>query len=131
MAFSGWRAAVWLIAALLVASLLLTALFWIGIVVAALAVVGSFNLLVIPRLAARLHAPEAVLAIGALPLLAGVGLMLGGPGGLLVGGGVWALGVAVPRFALRRYRHRLGKLMNTPGAQGRPVRVIDTEFRYL
>src|SRR5260370_40850033 len=107
MIFSGWRAVVWLLVAVLIAGLLLTVVFWVGVLLAALAVVAWFNLLVLPNVAARLRTPERLLAIALLPLLAAGGLLLGGLSGLAASSAIWAIGVALPRVALWRLRRRL------------------------
>jgi hypothetical protein len=127
MVFSGWRAVLLVLAALLLVSLLLVAVFWIGVLLAVLAAVGWFNLLLLPRLAVRLRVPAVALAIGLLPLLGGGGLALAGLSGVVAGCSVWAIGVALPRVVLwrlrRRIRHGVGG-----GTQLRRVRVIDAEF---
>ncbi len=124
MVFSGWRAAVWFVAALLVVSLLLAAVFWIGVVLAVLAAVGWFNLLLLPRLAARFRMSELLLAMGLLPLLAAGGLAMAGVSGVVAGCSVWAVGVALPRAILWRLRRRYWQGVGT-GVTLRRVRVID------
>lgn len=121
MAISGWRAAALLILGLLVVSLLLAAVFWIGVLLAILALVGWVNLLLLPGLALRLRVPQLVLAIALLPLLAAAGLAVAGTGGVVAGCCVWAVGVALPRAALRRLRRRV-RLGETRLSR---VRVID------
>jgi hypothetical protein len=124
MVFSGWRAAVLLVAALLVLSLLLAAVFWIGVLLAIVAAVGWLNLLLLPRLATRVRLPELVLAVGLLPVLGVAGLLLAGGGGVVAGGSVWVLGVALPRAVLWRLRRRLWHA-GSRGIQLRRVRVVD------
>jgi hypothetical protein len=124
MVFSGWRAALWLVAALLVLSLILAAVFWIGVLLGVLAAVGWFNLLLLPRLSIHLRIPELVLAVGLLPVLAVGGMLLAGVGGVVAGCSVWVLGVALPRAVLWRLRRRLWH-GRSGGLQLRRVRVID------
>lgn len=123
---AGWRGALWAVLALVTLMLLLSALFWIGIGLAVLAVVAWFNLLALPRIGARLHIPQLVLAALMLPLLAALGFGLDGVTGLAGGCGLWLIGVALPRAALWRARHRLGSTARRP----MPVRVIEPDFRY-
>jgi hypothetical protein len=127
MVFSGWRALLWLLAALLLVSLLLVAVFWIGVLLAVVAAVGWFNLLLLPRLAVRVRIPELVLAVALLPVLAAGGMALAGLSGVVAGCSVWVIGVALPRVALWRLRRRLWKQVGSGTQLGR-VRVIDAEF---
>jgi hypothetical protein len=124
MLFSGWRALVWLLAALLVVGLLLTVIFWVGVLLAVLAVVGWFNLLLLPRVAQRLRTNELVLASVLLPLLGAGGFTVAGLNGLIAGSIVWVLGVALPRGLMWRMRRRLAR----GGTQLRRMRVIDSGF---
>lgn len=130
MVISGWRAALWVVVGLVIVSLVLAAVFWIGVLLAAVALVGWFNLLVLPRVARRLRAPQLVLAIALLPLLAAAGFVLAGLSGVLAGGAVWTVGVALPRAVLWRLR---GRLFGSRPARGETrlerVRVVDARFR--
>jgi hypothetical protein len=127
MVLTGWRAALVLIVGLVLAALLLTALFWIGLGLAALGVVVWFNLLLLPRLATRTRIPELVLAAALMPLLGAAGLAVAGTTGLIVGCSIWVLGVALPRALVWRYRRRLERQRQFD-PQLHPVRIIDTEF---
>jgi hypothetical protein len=127
MVLTGWRAAVILILGLVLVAVFLTALFWLGLALAALGVLAWFNLVLLPRLAVRTRVPELVLAAALVPVLAAVGLMLAGPTGVIAGCSIWVLGVALPRALLWRYRRRLEQQRQVdPGLH--PVRIIDTEF---
>jgi hypothetical protein len=125
MYVTGWRAALLVVAALVVVGLLLTALFWIGLALAALAAVAWLNLYVLPRIELRTRIPQLVLAAALLPLAAAIGLALAGTGGVVAGCCVWLLGVAAPRALLWRLRRRLRQAQNQ---SNKPVRVIDTGF---
>ena len=127
MVLTGWRAALVLIVGLVLVAVLLTALLWLGLVLVALGVVVWFNLVLLPRLAARARVPELVLAAALVPLLAAVGLAVAGTSGVLVGCSIWVLGVALPRALLWRYRRRLERRRQVD-PQLHPVRIIDTEF---
>jgi hypothetical protein len=127
MAFSGWRALVWLLIGLLVIGLLLTVLFWAGVLLAVIAAAAWFNLVLLPRVAARLRMNQLVLVIALLPVLGGGGLALGGLNGLAAGGVVWLAGVALPRGLMWRLRRRLGRARGS--TQMSRVRVIDSGFR--
>ena len=126
MVSSGWRTALWMVAGVLVVSLLLAALFWIGVLLVALALVGWFNLVLLPRVALRLRIPQRVIAIALLPVLAAGGLALAGLSGAVAACSIWTIGVALPRVVLWRVRRRLWQ-----GARGemrlRRVRVIDQD----
>jgi hypothetical protein len=127
MVFSGWRAVVWLLAAVLLVGLLLAAVFWIGVLLAVAAVVGWVNLVLLPRVAGRVRLPQLVLAMALLPLLAAGGMALAGLSGVVAGGFIWAIGVALPRAVLWRVRRRLGRRVD--GGTGlRRVRMIDAEY---
>jgi hypothetical protein len=123
---SGWRAALWIVLALIAFSLLLTALFWIGIALAVVAVVAWFNLLILPRVAARVRVPQLLLALLLLPVLGALGFGLHGLTGLAAGCAVWVIGVALPRAAAWRAQKRLRYSARRP----MPVRVIEPDFRY-
>jgi hypothetical protein len=125
MYFSGWLATLVVIAALVVVALLLTALFWLGIILAALAAVIWFNFFVLPKIATRTRIPQLVLAAALLPIAAAVGLGLAGTSGAIAGATVWLLGVALPRALLWRMRRRLRQAQIHTD---KPVRVIDTRF---
>jgi hypothetical protein len=127
MVLTGWRAALVLIVGLVLVALFLTALFWIGLVLAAVGVLVWFNLVLVPRLAARSRVPELVLAAALVPLLAAAGLALAGTSGLIVGCSIWVLGVALPRALLWRYRRRLERQRQVD-PRVHPVRIIDTDF---
>jgi hypothetical protein len=131
MVLSGWRALLALVFLLVVVSLLLVAAFWFGVLLAAVGAVVWLNLQLLPRLSVRLRVPQLVLALSLLPVLAAVGLALGGGGGLMAGCSLWVLGVALPRAALRWLRSRNGRDPTT-GAylnpQAQPPRIIDTTF---
>jgi tellurite resistance protein TehA-like permease len=107
IALSGWRGAMVVVTALVVLALLLTALFWLGVLLAALAAVAWFNLFLLPSLSARSRIPEWILALVLLPMVAAAGLVLGGSGGLVAGCVLWILGVALPRTVRWRLRRRL------------------------
>ena len=111
---SGWRAALVVVAAVVLVALLLTAIFWLAIALVALAAVAWFNVLLLPRLAVRLHVPLLALTIGLVAPLAGVGYLLGGTSGAVAGLAIWLLGVALPRAALARYQRRLDQRRNEP-----------------
>jgi hypothetical protein len=128
MVFSGWRAALWLLAALLIVGLVLTAVFWIALLLAVLAAVAWFNLLLLPSVAARLRTPELVLAIALLPVLAAGGLASAGLSGVVAGCSVWVVGVALPRAVMWRLRRRLGHKAGIGLRRLRAVRVIDSGF---
>jgi hypothetical protein len=115
---------VFLVVALLLVGLLLAAVFWIGVLLAVLAAVGWFNLLLLPGLAARLRIPALVLAMGLLPVLAAGGLALAGISGVIAGCSVWAIGVTLPRAIVWRLRRR----RQLGGMRLRRVRVIDAGF---
>ncbi|HLZ28973.1 MAG TPA: hypothetical protein VKV73_16785 [Chloroflexota bacterium] len=106
VALAPWRLAVAVLLALAVLALIIAVAVWLAI---ALAVVGAIlwlNLVLIPRLAARLHAPRLVLELILLPLFAGAGWAIGGPTGAGLGATAWLAGIAVPRLIGRRLRAR-------------------------
>ena len=117
---SGWRAALVLVALVVLGALLLTAMFWLAIALVALAAVAWLNLLLLPRLAVRLHVPLLALGIALLVPLAGIGYLLAGVTGAVEGLAVWLLGVALPRALLWRYQRRLGQ----PADEQEPVTII-------
>jgi hypothetical protein len=123
MMFTGWRATALVLLALVVVALLLTALFWIGVLIAALAVVAWFNIFLLPSIAFRTRIPQLLLALALLPIAAAAGLGLAGTGGLVAGCAIWVLGVALPRAALWRLRKRFAERNDR-----RALRVIDTTF---
>ncbi len=103
---SGWRAAVVIVLALIFVALLLTAIFWAAIVLATIAAVAWLNLLLLPRLALRVHLPLLVLAIALFIPFAGLGYLAAGVTGAVEGAAIWLLGVAVPRAVLWRVHRR-------------------------
>jgi hypothetical protein len=103
-----------------------TAALWAAALLAVIGGVGWLNLVLLPRLAYRLHVPHLALAIVCLPVLAGVGWLLGGTGGAITGGVGWCLAIGVPRILGWRVRSRLRK----PGDLARP-RVIEGGFRRI
>jgi hypothetical protein len=109
MVITGWRGALIGLAALVIIGLVLAAIFWLALALAAVLVVAWFNLLLLPRLAARLHLPELVLGIALIVVLTGMGFLLAGVTGALEGAAVWLLGVAAPRAVMWRLRRRLGR----------------------
>jgi len=123
MYLSGWRAGLVAITALVIVALLLTALFWLGILLAALAVVAWFNIFLLPNLSRRTHIPELILAIALLPIAAAIGLGLASISGVIAGCCIWLLGVAAPRAVMWRMRRRLKGY-----ARKRDLRIIDTRF---
>jgi hypothetical protein len=127
---TGWRAALVLVAAVLVLLLLLAAVFWLGIILAVLAVVAWFNLTLLPRVARGIHVPEPALAALLLPVLAAAGYWLNTTQGAIAGAAIWLFGVVAPRVALRRFRRRIGEIRvaTTPD---NAVQIIDTQFRSL
>lgn len=125
---SGWRAAIAVVVALLVLAVLLTALFWLGVLLAALAVVAWLNIFLLPNFAARSHIPELVLAVALLPIMAAAGLGLSGTTGLIVGSALWLLGVAFPRALLWRLRTRVNRHLSE-SQELRSTRVVETTFR--
>ena len=127
MRLTGWRPALVVVAALVVLALLLTALFWIGVLLAGLAVIAWFNIFLLPSIAFRTRIPQLVLAAALLPIAAAIGLGLAGSGGLIAGCSVWLLGVALPRLVLWRVRRRFANRMATD-PRLRAMRVIDTQF---
>jgi hypothetical protein len=127
MVVTGWRAALLIVVGLIIVAALLIALFWLGLGLAALAAVVWFNLVLLPRLAARSRIPELVLAAALMPLLAGAGLALAGTGGLVAGCAIWLLGVALPRALLWRFRRRLERQRQVDPSL-HPVRIIDADF---
>ena len=127
MIFTGWRAAIVVLIVLVVVALLLTALFWLGIVLAALAAVVWFNIFLLPSIAYRTRIPQLVLAGALLPIAAAAGLGLAGTGGLIGGCSIWLLGVAVPRLILWRVRRRIAKRIAANERLGSP-QIIDTRF---
>ncbi|MBV9173761.1 MAG: hypothetical protein JOZ81_27165 [Chloroflexi bacterium] len=126
MRLSGWRAALWGVLALITLMLLLSALFWIGMALAVLAVVAWFNLVILPRIGGRLHVSQLVLAALLLPLLGGIGYIFDGVAGVGGGCALWVIGVALPRAALWRARKRFRYTAQRP----MPVRIIEPDFRY-
>lgn len=125
---SGWRAAVVVAITLLVLAVLLTALFWLGVLVAALAVVAWFNIFLLPNIAWRSHIPELVLAVALLPIMAAAGLGLAGTTGVIGGSGLWLLGVAFPRGLIWRLRRRVRHHLSN-SQELRTTRVVETTFR--
>jgi hypothetical protein len=107
MAMHGWRAALIVVTALVLIALVLAAIFWLALALAAVLAVAWFNLLLLPRIAARLRIPQVVLAIVLLLLLGGAGYLLGGITGALEGGAVWLIAVPAPRAVMWRLRRRL------------------------
>ena len=104
VALAPWRLAVAVLLALAVLALIIAVAVWLAI---ALAVVGAIlwlNLVLIPRLAARL--PACLLELILLPLFAGAGWAIGGPTGAGLGATAWLAGIAVPRLIGRRLRAR-------------------------
>jgi len=123
MYFSGWRAGLLVIVALVIVALLLTALFWLGVLLAALAAVAWLNIFLLPNVSRRTHIPELILGIALLPIGAAIGLGLAGTGGIIGGCCIWVLGVAGPRVAMWRMRRRLRDYSGK-----RDLRVIDARF---
>ena len=109
MVVSGWRAGLLVLVGLVLVGVLLAAVFWIGVLLAVLASVGWVNLILLPRLALWSRIPQLILAFALLPLLALCGFALAGQSGIVAGGVIWGLGVALPRAALWRMRRRLGR----------------------
>lgn len=123
MYFSGWRAGLLVIAAVIIVALLLTALFWVGVLLAALAAVAWLNIFLLPNVSRRTRIPELILALALLPIAAAIGLGLAGTGGIIAGCCIWVLGVAGPRLAMLRMRRRLRAY-----SRKRDLRVIDARF---
>lgn len=123
MYFSGWRAGLLVIAAVIIVALLLTALFWLGVLLAALAAVAWLNIFLLPNVSRRTRIPELILAIALLPIAAAIGLGLAGTGGIIAGCYIWVLGVAGPRLAMLQMRRRLRAY-----SRKRDLRVIDARF---
>src|SRR5947209_1092731 len=115
MRFTGWRATAAVVGVVVVIALLLTALFWLGVLIAALGVVIWFNLFLLPSIALRTRIPLVVLCAALLPIAAGAGFGIAGTGGLIAGASIWLLGVALPRVLLWRLRRRLGNRMGDRG----------------
>ena len=103
----GWRAALIVVTVLVLIALVLAAIFWLALAVAAVLAVAWFNLLLLPRIAARLHIPQLVLAIALIVVLTGAGFLLAGIPGAIEGAAIWLLGVATPRAVMWRLRRRL------------------------
>jgi len=132
MVITGWRAALLLAFVLLVAVVFFVAVFWLGILLGVLAAVAWFNLVLLPRLAVRIRAPEPLLAGALLPLLCVGGFLISGTTGVFAAAVIWALGVAVPRVVVWRLRRRA--LRVDPGSAGtdlEQIRVIEGEFRQI
>jgi hypothetical protein len=125
MYFGRWRTSLLVISALVLLALLLTALFWLGLLLAALALVAWFNIFLLPRVAFRSRIPELLLAAALLPIAAAIGLWLAGTGGLVAGCTVWVLGVASPRVVMWRLRRRFSRSLAT---DPRGTRIIDTRY---
>jgi hypothetical protein len=126
MVITGWRAVVWLLVALLVVASLLAAVVWLAVLAAVIALVVWFNLLLFPRLAARLRVPQLVAAIGLLAAFVVGGLLLAGLNGVGAGCAAWLIGVAVPQVVLWRLRESLHSRLSRPER----TREIDVAFRY-
>ncbi len=126
MVISGWRAALGVVAGLVILSLLFAAVFWIGVLLAALALAGWFNLFLLPSLALRLRIPQLAVAIALLPVLGIGGLALGGVSGVVAGCSVWILAMALPRVVLWYLRRRLSRRGNMTLTQ---ERVIEARYR--
>jgi hypothetical protein len=115
MLFSGWRAVLALVLALAVLVLLIAVALWIAV---ALTVVGAIlwlNLVFLPRFARGLHVPVLALELTCLPLLGGIGWLLGGPTGAVFGALAWLAGIGAPRLVGRRLRARLRSATSPPG----------------
>ena len=90
-------------------------------------VVGAIlwlNLVLLPRLARRLHVPGLVLELILLPLVAGPGWLIGGPTGAGLGGLAWLAGIGLPRLVGRRLRARMRSAASRPGT----IIVVDRQL---
>jgi hypothetical protein len=122
---SPWRAARWVLVGLVaVAVLVALAAALTGLLVAVLLAIGLaiLNLIYLPRVAARLRLSTAWLAVALMPLLIGIGLVLGGASGGAWGAGLWLVGIGLPRVVgrdvARRTRQRLGSFGRGMGGVG-------------
>jgi hypothetical protein len=107
MAIHGWRAALIVVTALVLIALVLAAIFWLALAIAAVLAVAWFNLLLLPRIAARLRIPQLVLAVALILVLTGAGYLLAGITGAIEGAAIWLVAVAAPRAVMWRMRRRL------------------------
>ena len=104
---SGWRLVVGLLLVMLLAVVVLSAILWLAALLALVIGVAWLNLVLLPRVARRLHLPRLVLDVACLVLLAGAGWLLGAENGLALGALGWLVGIGLPRALSRRYRQRL------------------------
>jgi len=121
MVVTGWRAAVAALIVLAVVALLVVIALWVAITLDVVGAVVWLNLVLLPRLASRLHVPGLALELICLPVLGGSGWLLGGPTGAALGALAWLAGIGLPRLAGRRLRARI------QGAAQRPGTVIIVE----
>jgi hypothetical protein len=124
MAITGWRAAVALLIALIVLAMLIALAVWVAIAVAVVGAILWLNLVVLPRLAVRLHVPGLALELILLPLVAGPGWLIGGPAGAGLGALAWLAGIGLPRLVGRRLRARMRSAASRPGT----IIVVDRQL---
>jgi hypothetical protein len=122
MVVTGWRAAVALLIVLAVVVLLVAIALWVAIALGVIAAVLWLNLVLLPRLARRLHMPGLALELICLPLLGGAGWLLGGPTWAALAALTWLAGIGLPRLAGRRLRARMRSAAQRPGT----VIVVET-----
>ncbi|GAC1316303.1 MAG: hypothetical protein NVSMB2_09030 [Chloroflexota bacterium] len=120
----------WVVLGIVLMALVLAVVFWIGVALAVLGITMWLNLVGFGLVSSRLHAPMRAVAIALLPLAAGLGFALGQTGGLAIGAGLWALGVAVPQILLWRLRGRLATTLRARGNASR-LPVIEARYRPL
>lgn len=120
----------WVVLGIVLIALVLAVVFWIGVALAVLSVTIWLNLVGFGLVSSRLHLPALAVAVALLPVAAGVGFLLGQTGGLAIGAGLWAIGVAVPQIVLWRLRGRLATTLRAGGNASR-LPVIEARYRPL
>lgn len=104
---TGWRA-IALIGTALIAVVLAAIVFaWIAVAVALVVALGVAHVLYVPRLARWLGIGQPALVALSLPVLAAVGLALGGQGGAVAAVAIWFAVFGAPHLVLRHLAGRL------------------------
>ena len=116
MAITGWRVAVVLLLGLALLALLIAVAVWVALALVVVGAVVWLNLVLLPRLARRLHVPGLALELSLLPVLAGPGWLIRGPTGAALGAVAWLAGIALPRLVGRRLRARIRSAASGPSS---------------
>ena len=124
VAVTGWQVAAALILGLVLLALLIAVALWVAIGLLVVGAILWLNLVLLPRLAGRLHVPGLVLELILLPLVAGPGWLIGGLTGAALGATAWLAGIAIPRLIGRRLRARIRSAAERPGT----IIVVDRQL---